>query len=142
MRKGMGQRGGRRSTTFSPTWKHGKTRTIRVPIDLADKGLELIRALDEGHSVGATQAKDEEIRQLKKSLSELLVACLQMKEQLDSKKMDQGEVILTALNRYIEAQQNSSGGNQHRRKGEPLDIDKVRDWKHFVRFMREVEKDS
>lgn len=56
-------RGGRRSTSYTPTWKHGKTRTIRVPIELADEGLELIRALDEGHSVGVTQAKDEEFWQ-------------------------------------------------------------------------------
>ena len=41
-------RGGRRSTTWKPTWKHGKTRTIRVPIVLADSILNLARILDEG----------------------------------------------------------------------------------------------
>ena len=41
-------RGGRRSTTWKPTWKHGKTRTIRVPIVLADSILDLARILDEG----------------------------------------------------------------------------------------------
>ena len=40
-------RGGRRSTTWKPTWKHGKTRTIRVPIVLADSILDLARILDE-----------------------------------------------------------------------------------------------
>ena len=41
-------RGGRRSTTWKPTWKHGRTRTIRVPIVLADSILNLARILDEG----------------------------------------------------------------------------------------------
>ncbi len=41
-------RGGRRSTTWKPTWKHGKTRTIRVPIVLAESILNLARILDEG----------------------------------------------------------------------------------------------
>ena len=44
-------RGGRRSTTWKPTWKHGKTRTIRVPIVLADSILNLARTLDEGKQV-------------------------------------------------------------------------------------------
>ncbi|MDJ0727192.1 MAG: hypothetical protein QNJ38_18995 [Prochloraceae cyanobacterium] len=44
-------RGGRRSTTWKPTWKHGKTRTIRVPIVLADSILDLARILDEGKEV-------------------------------------------------------------------------------------------
>ncbi len=44
-------RGGRRSTTWKPTWKHGKTRTIRVPIVLAESILNLARILDEGEAV-------------------------------------------------------------------------------------------
>lgn len=44
-------RGGRRSTTWKPTWKHGKTRTIRVPIVLADSILDLARILDENKEV-------------------------------------------------------------------------------------------
>lgn len=44
-------RGGRRSTTWKPTWKHGKTRTIRVPIVLAESILNLARILDEGKEV-------------------------------------------------------------------------------------------
>ncbi len=44
-------RGGRRSTTWKPTWKHGKTRTIRVPIVLAESILNLARILDEGKKV-------------------------------------------------------------------------------------------
>lgn len=41
-------RGGLRSTSWKPTWKHGATRTIRVPIALADRVLEIAKALDEG----------------------------------------------------------------------------------------------
>lgn len=133
-------KGGRRSTSYTPTWKHGKTRTIRVPVNLAEKALELTRALDEGHSVGVTQAKDEEIRQLREKLAELIICILEMQKQLDSQKVDHQAVILTALKRYIEVQQNNPGGNQHRRKGEPLNIEESRDWKHFVRFMKEIEK--
>jgi len=44
-------RGGRRSTTWKPTWNHGKTRTIRVPIVLAESILNLARILDEGKEV-------------------------------------------------------------------------------------------
>lgn len=135
-------KGGRRSTSYTPTWKHGKTRTIRVPIALADQALEIVRDLDEGRSVGVTQAKDEEIKQLREKLAELIILCLEMRRELDSKKMDQSGIILTALNRYIEAQQHSPGGNQHRRKGESLDIKKLRDWTHFVKFMEEIEKDE
>lgn len=54
----------------------------------------------------------------------------------------QREIILTALKRYIEIQQNNPGANQHRRKGEPLNIDESRDWKHFVRFMKEIEENN
>ena len=127
-------RGGRRETSYKPAWKHGKTQTIRVPIDLAEEILAFAKERDEG----VTQAKDEEIRQLKEKLAELIILCLEMRRELDSKKLDQG-AMLTALKRYIESQQNNPGGNQHRRKGEPLNIKKLRDWTHFVKFMEEIE---
>ena len=41
-------RGGMRCTSWKATWKHGATKTIRVPIALADRVLEITRALDEG----------------------------------------------------------------------------------------------
>ena len=44
-------RGGRRSTTWNPTWKHGQTKTIRVPIALAESLVNLARILDEGKEV-------------------------------------------------------------------------------------------
>lgn len=37
-------------TPFKGKWKHGTTRTIRVPIVLADKLLALARKLDNGES--------------------------------------------------------------------------------------------
>lgn len=46
--KKMGQRGGRTKTTWNPTWKHGVTRTIRVPVVLADQIVAIARAMDEG----------------------------------------------------------------------------------------------
>lgn len=41
-------RGGRRSGAGGkPTWRHGKTKTIRVPDVLAEKILQIARVLDE-----------------------------------------------------------------------------------------------
>lgn len=45
-------RGGYRENAGGrPTWIHGKTKTIRVPIELADKIIELARKLDEGRRI-------------------------------------------------------------------------------------------
>ena len=45
-------RGGRREGAGSkPTWKHGKTKTVRVPEALADKILEIAKVLDDTESV-------------------------------------------------------------------------------------------
>ena len=43
-------KGGLRSTSWKPTWKHGATKTIRVPIKLAEQILQLAKLLDEGHN--------------------------------------------------------------------------------------------
>lgn len=41
-------RGGRREGAGGkPTWKNGKTKTIRVPVALADQIIEIARELDE-----------------------------------------------------------------------------------------------
>lgn len=47
----MPGKGGRRSTTWSSTWNHGETKTIRVPIALSQAILDLARAVDEGKTV-------------------------------------------------------------------------------------------
>ncbi len=41
-------KGGRRSTTWAPTWKSGKTTVIRVPEAFEDRLMEIARVLDEG----------------------------------------------------------------------------------------------
>jgi hypothetical protein len=44
-------RGGRREGAGSkPAWKHGKTKTVRVPEVLADKILEIAKVLDDSES--------------------------------------------------------------------------------------------
>jgi hypothetical protein len=45
-------KGGRREGAGGvSSWKHGKTKTIRVPIDLADEILKVARDMDEGKIV-------------------------------------------------------------------------------------------
>ena len=44
-------KGGVRSTSWKPTWKHGATKTIRVPIALAEQILQIAKILDEGHNI-------------------------------------------------------------------------------------------
>ena len=54
---------------FKPTWQHGKTRTIRVPVALADKVLSYARTLDSGN---VTSSRDTNDSLLAGKLSELL----------------------------------------------------------------------
>jgi hypothetical protein len=44
-------KGGRRTTTWQPGWKSGKTTVIRVPEALTEKLLEAARVLDEGSEI-------------------------------------------------------------------------------------------
>ena len=44
-------KGGLRSTSWKPTWKHGATKTIRVPIALAEQILQIAKLLDEDHNI-------------------------------------------------------------------------------------------
>ena len=45
-------RGGKREGAGNKfKWKHGKTKTIRVPIELADQVLELAKKLDQGETL-------------------------------------------------------------------------------------------
>jgi hypothetical protein len=44
-------RGGKRLGAGSkPKWKHGKTKTIRVPVELADEILAIAQKLDQGET--------------------------------------------------------------------------------------------
>ena len=47
----MPRGGARQNSGPDPNWRHGKTRTIRVPIALADQILELAKKLDEGQTL-------------------------------------------------------------------------------------------
>ncbi len=45
-------RGGKREGAGNKfKWKHGKTKTIRVPVELADQLLELAKKLDQGETL-------------------------------------------------------------------------------------------
>src|SRR4028118_592742 len=51
-------KGGRRSTTWKPSWKSGKTIVIRVPEVLAEELLQIARRLDEGEALPVTVNSD------------------------------------------------------------------------------------
>ena len=52
-------RGGyREGSGGKPSWKHGKTKPVRVPIALEDKILEIARILDEGGSPSTSKVLD------------------------------------------------------------------------------------
>lgn len=110
----MGTRGGRRSTSYTPTWKNGKTQTIRVPIALAEQILSFAKKLDEQGSIEVTQAKS-------------------------GQQIDALDAILAEINTYIQTNQFGTGANQYKRKGELKNIDKCRDWKHLLKFKRTIE---
>lgn len=44
----MGQPPGKNQTSWQPAWNNGKTRTIRVPVVLAEQILEYAYAIDSG----------------------------------------------------------------------------------------------
>ncbi len=45
-------------TPYQPKWRSGKTRTIRVPIAIADEVLEAARAIDEGKKFAVEEASN------------------------------------------------------------------------------------
>lgn len=55
----MNKRGGRRSTTWKPGWKLGKTKVIRIPEVLAEQLYEMARNLDEGQDYCLLQDKNQ-----------------------------------------------------------------------------------
>lgn len=106
-------RGGKRSTSYTPTWKNGKTRTIRVPVALADEALRVVRELDEGRLISTTQASG-----------------------FDSEKLGQA-VILEAIDKFIESLRGTSGGNQYKNKGD-VKTTGTR-WYFLNKFRKQVE---
>lgn len=59
-------RGGRRDGAGgASTWNHGKTKTIRVPIALADQLLEVARDMDKGKVITANSSVIETVTESK-----------------------------------------------------------------------------
>lgn len=56
----MARGGYREGAGGKPTWKHGKTKTIRVPEALADQIIKYARDLDEGKIQQALENKELE----------------------------------------------------------------------------------
>ncbi len=81
-------RGGRRSTTWKPTWKHGKTRTIRVPIVLADSILNLARILDEGKVVSEDSLVTGNLKEAANPSHSLVTDKIEMVNSLDTDNKD------------------------------------------------------
>jgi len=52
------QRNTSKLTSYKPTWIHGTTRTIRVPIALANQTLKYARILDGGLEISAVTDPD------------------------------------------------------------------------------------
>ena len=42
-------RGGRRSTTWAPTWNLGKTKTVRIPVAISEELIQIARQIDNGN---------------------------------------------------------------------------------------------
>lgn len=67
-------------TSYKPKWKSGKTRTIRVPVAIAKRVLEVAHQIDEGESFDTSEyvskdniavASNDEIKKLKSRIKEL-----------------------------------------------------------------------
>lgn len=52
-------------TSYKPKWKSGKTRTIRVPVAIADKVLELAHKIDKGESLDTGDKSSNNPTQIK-----------------------------------------------------------------------------
>ena len=72
-------KGGLRSTSWKPTWKHGATKTIRVPIALAEQILQLAKLLDEEHNINISSnslvTRKIEYEPLLDAQTKAMVAC-------------------------------------------------------------------
>jgi len=75
--KGTG-RGGHRPNTPTPSWNHGKTTTMRVPIALKDKLMEIAREMDE-------KGSSEALSQNPPSLSRIQATLTRYRNLLDEK---------------------------------------------------------
>lgn len=67
---------------YATTWKNGKTRTIRVPIALADEILDYAHQLDEGKAI-TTQDQDQKLRE---TVTQVIIALEQVCEMPHTSK--------------------------------------------------------
>ena len=79
---------------YEAKWKHGKTRTIRVPITLADEILDYAHQLDEGNAI-ATQDQDKKLHE---ALTQVIAALEQVCETPHTSKFTR--VIKAKLQAY------------------------------------------
>jgi hypothetical protein len=70
---------------YEGKWKHGQTRTIRVPIVLADRVLALARQLDSGESLDTSDLPDAAtlLNQLKAKRKKSTASLADVQEILD-----------------------------------------------------------
>lgn len=61
---------------YATTWKNGKTRTIRVPIALADEILDYARQLDNGKAIATQEviATQDQDKKLNETLTQVISA--------------------------------------------------------------------
>ncbi len=78
-------KGGRRSTTWAPTWKSGKTTVIRVPEALEERLKEIARALDEAGELPVT-GNQVNAAALREAANTFLMT-IPPKERLKAKKL-------------------------------------------------------
>jgi chromosome segregation ATPase len=84
---------------YEGKWKHGQTRTIRVPITFADATLQYARQLDKGIEPPDTSNLSDEVKQLKgeierlqNELGNLRVQNETLKQRLDSSQLQESWV--------------------------------------------------
>jgi predicted alpha/beta-fold hydrolase len=94
---------GTNDTTWQPTWNNGKTRTIRVPVSLAEDILDYARALDQQNFTTIYR-----------------------------------QVILQALNQYVEYKRQNYHPNQYSREVNT----NTRAWDEFRKFMALIETEA
>ncbi len=56
-------------TPYQPKWRSGKTRTIRVPIAIADRVLEAAREIDNGETLVTENEARNNLKEIKNNLN-------------------------------------------------------------------------
>jgi hypothetical protein len=83
-------KGGRRSTTWTPGWKRGKTTVIRIPEVLEDELLRIARVLDENGELPAVEEGNSIDKNVLKESANAYLLTISPKERLKAKKLIYG----------------------------------------------------